>query len=164
MAGKRLDIEHYDTTLGPKAVEYWAMRGPDAAFTPTAEVDRLAWLPLSDARRRLDYQRDADAIDALEVLADSAAVGPVLLVRNARAVPFWRWAGAEGGRPLDVTGQEQAEALRRTLPAFGPSRLLSACETRFVDTMRPLGAELGLGVETEPASAKTNTLRVPAAA
>jgi 8-oxo-(d)GTP phosphatase len=151
VAGKRLDIEHYDTTLGPKAVEYWAMQGPDAAFTPTAEVDRLAWLPSADARRRLDYQRDAYAIDALEVLADSAAVGPVLLVRNARAVPFGRWAGAEGDRPLDITGQEQAEALRRTLPVFGPSRLLSACETRFVDTMRPLGTELGLGVETESA-------------
>ncbi len=152
VAGKRLDVEHYDTALGPKAVEYWAMQGPDATFTPTAEVDRLAWLPLADARRRLDYQRDAYAIDALEVLADSAVAGPaVLLVRNARAVPFTRWAGAEGGRPLDVTGHEQAEALRRTLPAFGPSRLLSACEARFVDTMRPLGAELGLPVETEPA-------------
>jgi 8-oxo-(d)GTP phosphatase len=44
-----------------------------------------------------------------------------------------------------------AETLRRTLPAFGPARLLSACGARFADTVRPLGADLGLAVEPEPA-------------
>jgi 8-oxo-(d)GTP phosphatase len=150
-AGKRLDIEHYDTPLGPKAVEYWMMQGPDGPFTPTAEVDRLAWLPLADARWRLRYRRDLYAIGALEALADTVlATSAVLLVRNARAVPTGQWEGAEGDRPLDVGGEEQVEALRQTLPAFGLSRLLSACEARFADTMRPLGAELGLPVETDP--------------
>jgi 8-oxo-(d)GTP phosphatase len=151
VAGKRLDVEHYDTALGPKAVEYWAMQGPDGPFTPTAEVDRLAWLPLTDACGRLDYQRDSYAIGALEALADSAlATSAVLLVRNARAVPAGRWDGAQGDRPLDVQGRAQAEALRQTLPAFRPSRLLSASEARFVDTLQPLGAALGLPVETDP--------------
>ncbi len=152
VAGRRLDIEHYDTALGPKAVEYWAMQDPDAPFTPTAEVDRLAWLPPADARRRLDYQPDAYAIDALEVLAGSAVgSSTVLLVRDGSAVPGRRWAGSDDDRPLDSRGQEQAEALRRTLPAFGPSRLLSAGGGRLADTMRPLGAKLGLTVENEPA-------------
>jgi len=152
VAGKRLDIEHYNTALGPKAVEYWAMQGPDAPFTPTAEVDQLAWLPLPDALQRLDYQGDAYAIDALQAMADSAVTSSaVLLVRNARTMPARRWTGAEGDRPLDIRGQEQAEALRRALPAFGPSRLLSACGARFTGTMQPLGAELGLAVETESA-------------
>ena len=150
IAGKRLEVEHYNTARGPKAVEYWAMHGPDAPFRPTREVDRLAWVPLADARR-LDYQGDAYAIDALAALADSVRCGSaVLLVRNARAVPAGRWHGAGGHRLLDAEGREQAEALRRTLPTFGPSRLLSASEARFVDTMRPLGAELGLAVEIEP--------------
>lgn len=150
-AGKRLDIEHYDTDLGPKAVEYWAMQGPDAPFKRTREVDRLVWVPLADARR-LDYQGDAYAIDALRPLADSLRSGSeVLLVRNARAVPAGRSHGAGGLRLLDVRGREQAEALRRTLPAFGPSRLLSASEARFADTMGPLAGELGLPVEVEPA-------------
>ena len=127
------------------------MQGPNAPFTPSAEVDRLAWLPLAHARQRLDYQRDAYAIDALEVLAASAADPPVLLVRNGRAVPAGRCAGTEGGRPLDSKGQQQADALRLALPAFGPSRLLSAPGARFAGTMRPLGADLGLTVETEPA-------------
>ena len=124
------------------------MQGPDAPFTPTAEVDRLAWLPLADARQRLDYQRDAYAIDALEVLA----AGPsVLLVRNGRAVPVRQRADSEGDRSLDSKGQEQAEALRLALPAFEPSRLLSVPDARFTGTMRPLGADLGLTIETEPA-------------
>jgi 8-oxo-(d)GTP phosphatase len=150
-AGRRLDIEHYDTAVGPKAVEFWAMHGQDGPFRPTAEVDRLAWMSLADARWRLRYRRDSYEIGALEALAESTLVtSAVLLVRNARAIPVGRWEGIKAHRPLDVEGQEQAEALRQTLPAFGPSRLISAGEARFVDTVRPLAAELGLPVETEP--------------
>jgi 8-oxo-(d)GTP phosphatase len=127
------------------------MHGQDGPFRPTAEVDRLAWMSLADARWRLRYRRDSYEIGALEALADSAlATSAVLLVRNARAVPAGRWEGIKAHRPLDVEGQEQAEALRRALPAFGPSRLISAGETRFLDTMGTLAAELGLPVETEP--------------
>jgi len=152
VVGGRLDVEHYDTAAGPKAVEYWAMHGPDAPFTRTAEVDRLAWLPLDDAARRLSYQRDADALDALKTLAASV-VGrsAVLLVRNGHAVPARRWPGSENDRPLDTKGREQADALRRALPAFGPSQLLSAPHARSVDTIRPVGADLGLPVGTERA-------------
>ena len=150
-AGRRLDIEHYDTAVGPKAVEFWAMHGQDGPFRPTAEVDRLAWMSLADARWRLRYRRDSYEIGALEALADSTlATSAVLLVRNARAIPVGRWEGVQAHRPLDVEGQGQAEALRRTLPTFGPSRLISAGEARFVDTVRPLAAELGLPVETDP--------------
>jgi 8-oxo-dGTP diphosphatase len=150
-AGKRLDVEHYDTALGPKAVEFWAMRGPDSPFTPTAEVDRLAWMSLPDARWRLRYRRDAYMIGALQALADSVlASSVVLLVRNGRAAPAGRREGGGNDRPLDAQGRGQAEALRLTLPAFGPSRLLSAGGTRFTRTLQPLSAELGLTVETEP--------------
>lgn len=152
VAGRRLDIEHYPTVSGPKAVEYWAMRGADAPFKPTAEVDQLAWLPLADTRRRLDYEHDTYAIDALEMLAASAVNGSaVLLIRNGSTVPTRQWEGSATSRPLDAKGQEQAGAVRRALPAFGPARLLSAHEARCADTVRPLGDDLGLTVETEPA-------------
>lgn len=153
VAGPRLAIEHYGTAAGPKAVEYWAMHGPDAVFAPTAEVDRLAWLPLPDARRRLSYQRDSDALHALEVLEGGAATAgsAVLMVRNGRAVPAGQWAGSDADRPLDAKGHQQARALRRVLPAFGPARLLSAPPVRYAATMEPLGADLGLPVGTEPA-------------
>lgn len=149
-AGRRLDVSHYDSGVGHKAVEYWAMHGARAPFTPTAEVDRLAWLPPADARRRLDYQQDTYAIDALEAVAVGAGGSAVLLVRNGRAMPVRQWEGSGGRRPLDNTGRQQAEALRRALPAFGPAHLLSACGARFEATIRPLGADLGLAVEPEP--------------
>jgi len=152
VAGQRLAIEHYGTASGPKAVEYWAMHGPDTEFAPTAEVDRLAWLPLPGARRRLSYWRDSDALDALEVLEETAtADGAVLMVHSGHAVPRARWASDDGDRPLDDKGHLQAEALCRVLPAFGPSRLLSASPTRCVDTMKPLGSDLALPVEIETA-------------
>ena len=152
VAGMRLAIEHYDTAAGPKAVEYWAMHGPGATFTPTPEVDRLTWLPLVDARRRLSYQRDTEALDALDALEGStvSASSAVLLVRHGHAVSPGRWAGSDGDRPLDAKGHQQAESLRRVLPAFGPSRLVAACQTRFVETVGPLSADLGLAIGTEP--------------
>lgn len=149
-AGKRLDIEHYDTALGPKSVEFWAMHGPDCPFTPTTEVDSLRWMSLADARWRLRYRRDCYAVGALRMLADSAlTTSAVLLVRNAHAIPVGPWEGAGGDRPLGARGWDEACALGRTLPAFRPSRLFSCDETRFAETMRPLGARLGLVVGTE---------------
>ena len=163
IAGKRLDIAHYDTALGAKAVEFWALRGPDSPFTPTAEVDRLAWLPLPDARWRLRYRRDAYMIEMLQTLAYAPlTASTVLLVRNARAVPPGR--GEEAGGPLDADGRDQAEALRRALPAFGPCRLLSSHGRRFAETIGPLGAGLGLPVETEPVFGEQEYALFPAVA
>jgi len=161
VAGRRLEIGHYDTAAGPKAVEYWAMRGPDAPFTPTAEVDRLAWMPLADARSQLGYRSDGYAIDALESLPASALVAAVLLVRNGQTVHERPQTGRDGERPLDRTGEEQACDLSRTLPAFGPSTLRSASGTRFAQTMRPLGSVLGLDVCDEPALGEEAYARHP---
>jgi 8-oxo-(d)GTP phosphatase len=152
VAGRRLDIEHYGTAGGPKAVEYWAMQGPDAVFAPTQEVDQVAWLPLAEAQQRLDHLRDRYAIENLGTLeACTSRIAAVLLVRNGHAVPVTPDAGLGQDRALRTRGTEQAEVVRRTLPAFMPSRLLAAPQTRFADTIGPLAADLGLPVETEPA-------------
>ena len=111
---------------------------------------------MADAGRRpvrLDYEHDTYAIDALEVLGGSAVNGSaVLLVRNGRAVPVRRCEGSDADRPLGHpgtgTGRRRAPG---TAAAFGPARLLSAGAARFTDTVRSLGADLGLTVETERA-------------
>jgi len=91
-------------------------------------------------------------LDALEVLEETAtAEYAVLMVRNGYAVPHTLWARPDGDRPLDGRGHLQAKALRQVLPAFGPSRLLSAPPARCVHTMNPLGSDLGLPVEIEGA-------------
>jgi len=162
VAGRRLDIGHYGTVRGPKAVEYWAMQGPDAPFTPSREVDRVVWFPLAQARNRLDHQGDTYAIDAMEPLeARATRIGAVLLVRNGHALSPRNWAGSDRDRPLSARGQEQAHALRQTLPAFMPARLLAAPQVRSLDTIRPLGADLGLPVEAEAALAEETYAACP---
>ncbi|MGI8328616.1 NUDIX hydrolase [Actinomadura scrupuli] len=53
-----------------KRVDYWAatVTGP-ATFVPNHEVDRLEWLSLPAARRRLTHARDRRLLDAFATAA-----------------------------------------------------------------------------------------------
>jgi broad specificity phosphatase PhoE len=101
------------------------------------------------ARARLTYPRDAQLLDAVTDAARLDSV--VLLVRHGSAGDPEQWTSEDRLRPLDPRGQRQAQALRRILPAFAPTRLLSVDNTRCRDTVTPLAADLGLAVEPEPA-------------
>jgi 8-oxo-dGTP diphosphatase len=46
-----------------KEVVYWLARAGAGAFTPTAEIDRLDWLPPGAARARLSYEHDRLLLD-----------------------------------------------------------------------------------------------------
>ena len=62
-------IAYLDAQGRAKEVRYWAME-PDgkipkeSAFEPNAEVDRVRWLELGDARAQLSYRRDREVLDA----------------------------------------------------------------------------------------------------
>lgn len=53
----------YRVAGGDKRVRYWAMRAAGGAFTPTSEVDALRWLPASQARWALTYDRDREVLN-----------------------------------------------------------------------------------------------------
>lgn len=65
--GRELPETRYRDRGGrPKVVRYWEMRpagGRD--FVPTAEVDEIRWLPVSEAARLLTYDRDRPVLAAL---------------------------------------------------------------------------------------------------
>ncbi|MEU6880911.1 NUDIX hydrolase [Streptomyces sp. NPDC046712] len=63
--GPRLPTARYLAQGRPKEVTYWSARALGGTFTPTTEVDRVAWLPLAAARRRLTQPRDRDLLDEL---------------------------------------------------------------------------------------------------
>ncbi|MBO3674157.1 NUDIX hydrolase [Streptomyces sp. NEAU-YJ-81] len=64
--GAVLPTVHYMAKGRPKEVRYWAAEAvDDEIFVPNREVDRLLWLPLDAARRRLSYDHDRTLIDAL---------------------------------------------------------------------------------------------------
>jgi 8-oxo-dGTP diphosphatase len=59
-------VGYTDRRGRPKTVEYWLMSVLGGEFVPTREVDRVRWVPLSEARRALTYKRDRGLIDPLE--------------------------------------------------------------------------------------------------
>ena len=159
--GPSLPHSRYETKQGAKLVEYWAMRSDGApGYVTGEEVDRMEWLALAEARERLSYAGDRELLDELDPLVYLISA-TVLLVRHASAVGPRAWEGEDRARPLDAVGLQQAEALRRGLPAFSPTHLLSADRARCVQTLQPLARDLGLPVELEACLAEEEHLASP---
>lgn len=146
--GRRLSPSFYDKDGRGKRVDYWAATvdtDRPATPLPPEEVDRMEWLPLSDAANRLSYDRDA------KVLADfadgPAATVPLILARHAVA----DWCDDDALRPLSPTGRAQATALARLLSCFGPATAIAATAARCVETLLPYAIAEHRGVTTETA-------------
>jgi 8-oxo-dGTP pyrophosphatase MutT (NUDIX family)/phosphohistidine phosphatase SixA len=136
--------------LADKVVDFWVMRSVSSnGFVPGAETDELAWLTLAQAQERASYERDVMVLGAFADLPPLR--DPVLLVRHAQAGEQERWSGPDELRPLDKVGEARAVALTETLACFGPARLVSASPLRCRQTLAPLAASLGLGVEIDAA-------------
>jgi len=54
----------YATDKGPKVVRYWHMMAIGAPGKIENEVAELLWLPLAEARERLDYDLERAILDA----------------------------------------------------------------------------------------------------
>jgi phosphohistidine phosphatase SixA len=74
---------------------------------------------------------------------------PALVIRHASAGNRSKWSGDDRLRPLDPRGREQALALPALLAGAAVTRILSSPFLRCVQTVEPLAAERGLGVELE---------------
>lgn len=57
-------VTYTDHRGRPKVVRYWAMQVVRGEFAPNDEVDRLEWLPLDDAARRLSHEHDVGMLAA----------------------------------------------------------------------------------------------------
>jgi 8-oxo-(d)GTP phosphatase len=165
--GRRLRTVRYLSDGRPKQVDYWAARpaaqaaggldgaaGP-APFAPNAEVDQLAWLPLTVAGDRLTYTRDTDVLS--EFASAPAATTAIICVRHASArnKKAWQRAGNPDDltRPLTPLGQVQAKLLGQILTCFGRARVISSAAERCLATVEPYTALTGGVVEPTPAFA-----------
>ncbi|MGE5290530.1 MAG: NUDIX hydrolase [Micromonosporaceae bacterium] len=118
-------------------------------FSPNDEVDKLEWLPLSEAEQRLSYERDAAL---LREFADGPMVTvPYLLVRHASAGHKGEGPGNDLLRPLDESGAADADELACVLACFGPARVLSSATARCVETVLPYAQLTGAPVTADPA-------------
>ena len=107
-----------------KVVHYWAMRAIGGAFSPNREVDEMRWLSIDDARETVTRGSDREVLERFA--QRPAMTGSVLLVRHASAGHRGKWNGDDRLRPLDETGEEQAEELVRLLSRFEVEAILSA--------------------------------------
>jgi 8-oxo-(d)GTP phosphatase len=71
----------------------------------------------------------------------------ILLIRHARAGERSEWQGDDRLRPLDERGRLQAAALVELLRDYEVDRIVSSPYDRCVQTVEPLAAARGLGVE-----------------
>lgn len=147
LLGRRLPTQLYPVSVVGgaqrlKRVKYWAAQAAaDADFQPNVEVDRLEWLPVFKASRRLTRQADVALLDAFAALPVDTA--PILLLRHATAVPRRLWDGADVERPLSDVGFDEARALVSTLAAYGDSTLVTSPSARCVETLEPYAKESG---------------------
>ena len=147
--GRRLPAREYEKDGRPKRVEYWAATAGETAdeFEPNDEVDRVEWLPLAEARRRLSYEHDA------ELLSDFAdgpiRTAPYILLRHTSAGDKHRWEDDDVMRPLDARGRAEAAGLAEALAAYGPTRVLSSATARCLETVLPYAGRMGAAVHTD---------------
>jgi 8-oxo-dGTP diphosphatase len=57
-------VSYRDQRGRSKRVRYWAMTVDGGEFEPNAEVDRIRWLPIPQARAVLTYGHDGCVLDA----------------------------------------------------------------------------------------------------
>ena len=153
--GRRLPRVHYLNGGVPKRVDYWLAR-PEATvrqFSPTSEVDELAWLPASRAGVRLTYPHDVEILN--DFRAGPRLTSPLILLRHASAGSKSRWRKDHESRPLDSSGRKDAEFLADLLRCFGRCRVVSSPAERCVGTVRPYAARAGSDVQIETALALT---------
>lgn len=151
--GPFLGALEYSVRNRPKRVSYWSMRLVGTESDPAAldmdEIDDFEWLSLDAARHIATYPSDSQILDRFEQVGTTAI--SVLLVRHARAGSRDGWTGPDRIRPLDKKGARQAQAIARTLPAFGPTQIFSADPLRCRETVADLSATLGIAVQINTA-------------
>ncbi|MCW2904774.1 MAG: hydrolase [Streptosporangiaceae bacterium] len=149
--GRPLTPQSYVTEGRLKHVDYWAAtpREGGNGFVPGDEVDRLDWLPLDEAERRLSHDRDV-------ALLREFATGPlhttaVIILRHATAGSKHDWTDLDALRPLDHSGRAVARELAELLGAYAPVRPISSATARCVETLLPYALRERISVTTEQA-------------
>ncbi|HZE38472.1 MAG TPA: NUDIX hydrolase [Stackebrandtia sp.] len=150
--GRQLPSTFYEKNGADKRVDYWAAEPEPHQHADGLggdEVDAVEWLTVTDAARRLSYQRDVDLLRAFT--SGPTKTVPIILVRHAKAVGQSEWPDADMLRPLDLRGRSQAAELAGLLACFGPATVYSSATARCLETLLPYVNGEGLSIKTEAA-------------
>ncbi len=143
--GIPVDRISYPVGGGTKTVSYWRARMVgEAPHNPNSEIDDIAWLPASEAVRKVTYADEGPLIMQGVGLPETT---PLVIVRHGKAMLRTNWSGRDQARPLDERGRRQSRLLVPLLEAFGVTRLASSTSTRCMKTLTPFAKTHRIEVE-----------------
>lgn len=151
VVGRPLPMQRYRVDGGMKTVHYWVATqrfGGSRRFEPNKEVDKIRWIPVSQAAKCLTYPRDADLVKRAVALPSTT---PLVVLRHTEAVRRADFKGKDDTkRPLSRDGKHGAAGLVALLDAYGLEQIYSSDARRCLDTVRPFAQHIGADLELEP--------------
>ena len=144
--GQYLGSSSYKIEDNKKKVKYWMAKGlpTSAPFTPNAEVDKIEWVSIKEARHFLTHDDDREILD--EFINRERYTSTLVLLRHAKAVKRSDWNDYDLDRPLSNVGVEQSKRLVSQLEPFGLEGIFSSDASRCFSTVEPLSMSLNLKV------------------
>ncbi|WP_062210993.1 NUDIX hydrolase [Demequina oxidasica] len=160
--GQPLPSLRYPMASGKqKVVRYWAAQlsyprsravvaRPPVKPASKNEIDKMRWLSVPEARKRITFSDDLRPLEALvaSYQHDRLDTRAFVLVRHARAKRRKAWEGADEDRPITKAGQKRAEQLVPLIAAFGVKHVGSSPAERCVATVRPYAEAAGIPIKT----------------
>ncbi|GGR57713.1 8-oxo-dGTP diphosphatase [Nocardioides luteus] len=139
--GRPLRPQRYPVEAGTKVVHYWVARTAAGTsdvvddYPANDEIDRVEWLSVKKARKRLSYLHDRETLQQAEDVRHPST--PLIVLRHAVAVRRSAWEGEDAARPLDDSGRTQAVTLAGLLTAYDVRRVITSSSTRCVQSVAP---------------------------
>jgi 8-oxo-dGTP pyrophosphatase MutT (NUDIX family) len=139
------DVE-YSTQDGKKRVFFWAAKAINQNnFTPNSEVDQLKWVEVKKVKDLLTLETDKKILAQFSKLDFDTK--PFILLRHAKAITRDEWQGDDDDRPLDSTGQNQANRLLSIYQVYNLEQIHTSDAVRCYDTVNPIAKALGINLE-----------------
>jgi 8-oxo-dGTP diphosphatase len=133
----------------PKRVKYWAAHAisEPKSIADIEEVDLLEWHSLKSAKAKLTHEEDRKVLKLFKDMSPGIDKNcTLILLRHAKALKRVEWIGDDGDRPLDNRGQIQSEKFKSIYEAYGIDEIFSSDAYRCLETVKPLGRDLGITV------------------
>ena len=133
----------------PKRVKYWAAQAISAAkpITDLQEVDKFEWHSIKSAKSKFTHEEYRKVLKLFKEISPGIDQNSTLiLLRHAKALKRVEWIGDDGDRPLDNSGQVQSEKFRSIYEAYEIDEIFSSDAYRCLETVKPLGRDLGIAV------------------
>ena len=140
--GPEIGTAKYLAEGTPKEVRYWSARaiGESNGPSDTHEVDKVIWLSVAEAKKKVSVEDDRDVIKFFESFGINTT--PIILLRHAKALKREDWEGDDGDRPLDNKGQRQAKRMLSIYQNYGITEIHTSDAQRCIETIEPMAKSL----------------------